>query len=32
MILKIEKELFQWEKNRFVTIEKKEAEPNVSCV
>lgn len=32
MKLKIEKELFQWEKNRFVIIEKKENEPNVSCV
>lgn len=32
MKLKIEKELFQWEKGRFVIIEKRENEPNVSCV
>lgn len=32
MILKIEKELFQWEKGRFVIVEKSESEPNVSCI
>lgn len=32
MTLKIEKELFQWEKNRFVIIDKKENEPNISRV
>jgi hypothetical protein len=32
MILKIDKELFQWEKNRFILLEKQDNEPKISCV
>lgn len=32
MILKIEKELFQWEKNRFVIVETLPGEPYISCI
>lgn len=31
-MMKIDKELFQWEKNRYVYIEQKEEEPVLSCV
>ena len=32
MVLKIEKELFQWEKDRYVFIELEETEPKISYI
>lgn len=31
MVLRIEKELFQWEKGRYVFLETEENEPSISC-
>ena len=32
MVLKIEKELFQWEKDRYVFIELEETDPKITCI
>lgn len=32
MTLRIDKELFQWEKGRFVYIDRTDADPEISCV